>query len=120
MPVSSLCSIACTRGVCLHVGCHCCSPHLAAPAECQKLSCSLFIGGLDVFELKVTVGSTVLYVRNNDPSLVMQTQSSSLPGLAVPWFDQEGALYGITFATDSLTVPGNCAQQDTDQQLAHD
>ena len=86
---------------------------------------SFYIGGLDVFELDVTVGTKLLTVKNNDPSI--STALSSLPALGLPWYDHDGGLYGVTFATDDLPLPGKscqavslaCASQHLDEPLSH-
>ena len=70
----------------------------------MSVTCSIYVGGLDVLELKIIFGSSTVYVKNNDASLV--ASASNLPGLATPWYDKETNRYGATFATDNLALPG--------------
>ena len=70
---------------------------------CLRVLCSLYIGGVDVFELKISVGSQDIYVRNSDKSLL--AGATDMPALGAAWYDHDGGLYGATFATDDLSLP---------------
>lgn len=67
--------------------------------------CSIYIIGLDLVELKLSLNDKDIKVQSNDQSLT-PSLSDALPGLAVPWFDQDGGLYGTSFATDNMALPG--------------
>lgn len=86
-------------------------PSLTRCIRCKSASdvkccaCSLYVNGLDIFELKLTVGTkAAIYVRNNDANI--PPSSDGLPGLGVAFHDVDAGLYGVSFATDDLSMPG--------------
>lgn len=88
------------------------SQMLACPAQhgclCAELwgwhACSIYIAGLDVLEVKVTVGAKDYKVLNNDQKLVDEV--GAIPGVNANWYDQHNKMFGITFSTDGIDIPG--------------
>ena len=70
--------------------------------------CSVWVAGVDVLEMTLSVGKTFISLNNNQSaaSTLSASASNPQPTLANAWFDIDVSLYGTTFATDQLTLPG--------------
>lgn len=66
--------------------------------------CSIYVVGVDVVELELTLGTKTVSVRNNDNNLL--NQLSDVPGLNLGWFDKVADAYGATLSTDGVSLPG--------------
>ena len=65
------------------------------------------MAGLDVLELKVTIGDkTPIYVTNNDPNVTAVAKEK--PDVGPPWYDKERQYYGVTISTIDWNLPGWC------------
>lgn len=60
--------------------------------------------GQDVVELELTLGSKTVTVRSNDNNLL--SQITDVPGLNLPWYDQDLKVYGAILSTDGVSLPG--------------
>ena len=68
------------------------------------VSCSFYLGALDVALLQITVGTNTLQVSNSAVELVANWINT--PGINRPWYDGNTKQYGVTIATQDFALPG--------------